>query len=349
MTRKLTVSVPGTCTAWYLVRFDMPEDEARSHALHLVENYSAGCVWRMVQEMAASPEFTIAVVSGDGCPEMTPEQRELVGDHRWVSVRATCPTGLGPEHEWVAREVAGRLARSLKAQVADMLTGRMLTSDEALAALDSKETGITRTCDWVAVAFSDSEHDRKLALTTRGMRRYGLPELRLTDVPATLAGQYCALLTGLAFRLHEEFANAVRMAAPPTQWPPKVRAKVRIPDEIGINSDDVAAAYCLPGSYLSRRWGWRWTADGDGAQRIGLAFGAEGDVLDVRAPRDWPGSASDFMESLCKGPMSPTVVTVQPYVREFQVAPRDAIYRTAMVASSVEDERRDMLQWMDVV
>jgi hypothetical protein len=53
-------------------------------------------------------------------------------------------------------------------------------------------------CDWVSIAVTETRQG--VILETAGMSRYGLPEIEVTNVPPGLARQWCAVLTGVAFR-----------------------------------------------------------------------------------------------------------------------------------------------------
>jgi hypothetical protein len=81
------------------------------------------------------------------------------------------------------------------------------------------------------------------------MCRYGLPELAMKGVDLLQERQACAVLTAIAFRVRQEFAEAVLVVTPQTPRPPEtIPRKMRMPAEIGVHDDDLRAAYCLPGS-----------------------------------------------------------------------------------------------------
>lgn len=286
MTGTLTIPLPTTCTAWYLVRVGMTPDQARDLALQAVDDYAAGFMRRRVRELADAGAVRFGPVTGACALAMTGEQRELIRDERWVSIQVQAPTGLAPVHEWAGRTLAGLLASEVDAQVADMMTASLHSEDEMLASLHAKENGLTRKADWVRVVCSWTA-GRGLVITTRGMRRYGLPELQAAGVEPSLEDQWCALLTGVAYRLHEEVAYAVPRDPSAAPYPPPLMpAEVRIPDAIGVTDMDVADAYCLPRSdSQSRRYGWRWTGPDHPGPFFSLAFsGVPGSDLIVAPP-----------------------------------------------------------------
>jgi hypothetical protein len=320
MTGELTLPVPATCTAWYLVPTPIVLLEAAAaqrFALARVDEYESVTSRPTVHDAVDASAVTFAGVTAD---DLTPAQRapmRRVGP--WISVRVTLPTGLAPVHERVARKLIYPLAEEMELPAADMVSGREVSADELRATLHPRENGLLRMCDWVGVSYARGD-GWESDLTTVGMCRYGLPELAMKGVAPMQERQACAVLTAIALRVRQEFVEAVLTVTPPTQRPPDtIPREIRIPAEIRVHDDDVRAAYCLPGSYRSRDM--RWSQDGLVApdQLVGLAFdnGAHG-ILQVRPPYDWAGSAGDFLESLISGPMSHRKAVTEPFVQEFQ-------------------------------
>jgi hypothetical protein len=206
-----------------------------------------------------------------------------------------------------------------------------------LASLYEKENGILRMCDWVSIAVVETRQG--VILKTAGMCRYGLPEIEVIHVPPGLARQWCAVLTGVAFRFREEFAAAVGAETPATGvLSGKAPAKIRLPAQIRVNADDVGTAYCLPGSSGSRQPGpWRWSPE----TPIRLISSCGGDsTLRVHPADEWEGTVRDFLESVCDG-MIPTLTAAEPFVRDYQLTGCETL------AGSEEEERLEMLEWMD--
>jgi hypothetical protein len=82
-----------------------------------------------------------------------------------------------------------------------------------------------RTADWFV--FERESDDKHVATTTRGLARFGLPELGVVDVEPPDVPAWDAILTGLAHRL---------IRADPTALPDRV--------ELGLR--DIAAGYAEP-------------------------------------------------------------------------------------------------------
>jgi hypothetical protein len=317
MTGRLTIQVPRARTACYLVSAGLAVPQAKKLALEGVEEYASGARRRQVHELLERKAVVFGVMRARDRAKLTPALRDLMGraDAKWVSIRVEAPTGREMSHERVARTLAAELAYRLRSPVADMLVPKLLSVERVFASLDPKEDGAFRLSDWVAVAYEAAVPDKgpdyapnSLDLETAGLSRYGIPELRVTGVPTPLARRWCAILTGVAFRVREEFF---------TLWPTgTVPAEVVIPDEIGVTADDVAAAYCLPGGFRSREMGWRGTEFG--APETCFALELTGEVLVLRPPCAWEGADREFFTSACFGNLQPSLTLADPFVGEFQ-------------------------------
>jgi hypothetical protein len=73
------------------------------------------------------------------------------------------------------------------------------------------------------------------------------------------------------------------VAGEPT--PQTVPGQIEIHDEIGLASDDVADAYCLPGSFESRRTDLRWYGSPETPMRLSLDA-ASGNLI-ADPPGEW--------------------------------------------------------------
>lgn len=329
MTTELTIPVPATGTAWYLMRTNLAAEEAERFALRQVDDYAAGYVRRQVRELADTAAVRFGVLAEGERADLTAEQRELIRRaDDWVSIRVQTPFSVAPQHEWVARTLAGLLADELGVPVADMTTACLQSADELLASLHAKENGITRMADWIRIASEYSEVGWVIA--TRGMRRYGLPELRVVGIPPWREDRWCALLTGIAFRVREEFVHA---ATPLGELPGRVQGEVRIPGEIGVSNADVADAYCLPGSFESRRYGWRWSSGGWLETLFGLAHD-HGDLIVVPPPAG-EQSTEEFLKSAGAENDSvwPALDAVGPFVTVLQkvhIYPQSTVFKDTL-------------------
>jgi len=327
MNAKLTVPLPATCTAWYLVLADMDPGKAREVAMGAVNDYAAASMRERIQEFADGSALSFGAGSEPDIAGMTGEQRDLVRrEPGWVSIRVQGCAGAAPVHEWAARTVAGLLASELDVRVLDMMTACLQSADEMLASLHAKENGIMRMADWVRVEPAYGETGWSLA--TRGMRRYGWPELQVDDIPSWLEDQWCALLTGVAFRVHEELAHSMRRQANAGNWSP---SDVQLPAGIEVVDDDVEDAYCLPGSFVSRRYGGRWTSLSPERPEpvFGLALGEGPDgVLTVRPPEELENGWLDPSREIADFTRRwPAVTLAEPFVTRLQKIRRLTPYR----------------------
>jgi len=117
MMGELTLTVPATCTAWYLVPAPggwFEAEAAQRFALAQVDEYESAVSRRMVHDAVDASAVRFAVVTAD---DLTPGQRvplRRVGP--WISVRVTGPIGIIPVHESVARALVYPLAEEMACQ-----------------------------------------------------------------------------------------------------------------------------------------------------------------------------------------------------------------------------------------
>jgi hypothetical protein len=190
------------------------------------------------------------------------------------------PPGWPPVHEAVARACAGAFAAETGMPLVDGFTPLVVAPERALGSLPDAEYQI-RLADWVEV--SGSPGNVGLWVTTKGLGRFGLPELQALNVPPQHGGPWSRVMLGLASRLLDLWLDALRAR--------NGAAFARVPAEVEIGGDDIAAA---DGSGTA----------GGGRVRVRLAFDpASGDHADsfltVQPPDDHPGSAGEFMSGVC--------------------------------------------------
>jgi hypothetical protein len=133
---------------------------------------------------------------------------------------------------WVSRAVAYALACGLSAPVVDERLPRVLDARELLESLPGAD-GALPMSRWVMALQSPDR--RGYWCTTSGLDRFGLPELQVLDVPASVAELWAVTITALAQRL-------VRV------WDTEVRARpgaafVPLPDRVTVSPADVETAY----------------------------------------------------------------------------------------------------------
>jgi hypothetical protein len=218
---ELVLPVPKTVSATYIVPVPTPMSavEARQQASKAVEAKLTGPLRTLVAEWLAKGKVKVGVeAAGPPPPGLldkelfgTPEQRVFVTRARtFVRFSATQRASLIGLQEWKARGPAAVLAADLGAPVLDPQALQVLTAEDALAALpDTTSTipasisdGITIGLEfkpWVRV--DDAEYLGMIAVMTDGMRRFGLPELRMGPASPDLREELTTLLNGVAFRV----------------------------------------------------------------------------------------------------------------------------------------------------
>ena len=296
----LTLPIPASVTASYLVPASMSAVTARARVMAALDARAPDTMPSLVRSMIDTPAVTIRAqratawlpltLSDRGYVDATPEQMAAIGNARgFVSFTVRCPTQTSPVHEWTGRTLAAVLAAELEVPVVDVFAPCVLSADDALESLRLRDNRPLRFSDWVEVF--GSVPDGRMWLATRGLYRYGLPELRVRDVPAEMGRTWMSVLTGLALRVYEEFADAVRCVTP--RWEPSMRAPatVEIPAEIYVGEHAVARAL--------------GTEHADAlAGPIGLDLDQGEDpwsasYLTVRPPAGWYRSADDYLRSAC--------------------------------------------------
>ncbi len=223
MTEDLVLPVPEMLPAMYLV----PVSMSRERAIGLAGTALARRVAEPVRGLTRGLLGTPALV-------VTP-RRAAVSGEEVVAFAALNPPRPGPVHEWVTRAAAAAFAAELGLPLIDAFARQALTAAEALGTLPgaprlSAVDGGFRLADWVQV------REEEQRLTTHGLGRFGLPELRLDGVPPELHPWWTVALTALGNRLLELLRRELRRGA---------AAFVRVPELIGIRRTDIGSAYGL--------------------------------------------------------------------------------------------------------
>jgi len=114
---------------------------------------------------------------------------------------------------WAAITAARGLATSLPgAVILDPEYPRLLPLSVAKEPLP--EEGYLRAVDHILIPYSHDPRTEQLWMTTRGMGRFGLPDLELRDVPPNLAPSLLPVMNGVAQRLLEAAMYHVQEAGP---------------------------------------------------------------------------------------------------------------------------------------
>jgi hypothetical protein len=205
----------------------------------------------------------------------------------FVVVRALCQPGWPPMHEWAGRACAAVLADQAGVPLVDTGTPRVLAADAALRTLPAADGAGFTLADWMLV-FQSTE-SAGLWMRTKGLSRFGLPELQVRNVPPQLGDAWTQVLTGLASGLLGTWLNALRGRAQP--------AFASVPAVLEVRGGDIA-----PGPGARGREG--------SAVAVRLTFDPspqddEDSFLTVQPPDDYPASAGEFLAGVCAALFGP--------------------------------------------
>lgn len=143
-----------------------------------------------------------------------------------VLVRSVGNAQFPPQHEFAAYASAHAVAEMCEGVVVDTLIPRLVTR---VRGLDDK----FRLADWVVLPHSMDQG--LLWFTSKGMTRFGLPELQSYGVPEPLANAWGAIMTGIGEVLLRDHEYAL------TEDP---KAALReTPAQHQVSLRDIAAAY----------------------------------------------------------------------------------------------------------
>jgi hypothetical protein len=230
---ELVVPVPETVSATYIVPVPAPIStvEARRQAGKAVEARLTGPLWTLTTRWLAQAAVRVkAEPAGAPPPGLldkplfgTPEQRVFLARARaFVQLSATQRASLIGMQEWKARGPAAALAADLGTPVLDPRMPQVLTAEEALAALPDTALTIQASISddvTIGLAFKpwvrihDVDYQGVIGVMTDGMRRFGLPELRIGPASPDLREELAILLTGW------------RSVSGPTFWPARRRPR----------------------------------------------------------------------------------------------------------------------------
>jgi hypothetical protein len=166
------------------------------------------------------------------------QAREARDASELVGFAALIEPSPGPVHEWITRAAAAALAAELGLPVVDAYLRRACTACAALGSLPGAPElagigGGFRLADWLLVQYD------KQCLMTRGLGRFGLPELRIDQVPSDLRSAWVLGLTGLGHRLLELLRRELRRGSSSGGE----TAFVQVPAELTISRTDIGLAY----------------------------------------------------------------------------------------------------------
>jgi hypothetical protein len=236
----VTLSVPELVEATYVVVTSRPPADvqaaARDAARRLPEPLRVGAL-----RMLAGPLLSVTRAAVTDAPPLpvtflevfgasAAQLRDLQEATHVVVCQAVFRPGWPPAHEWHARGIAAGLAELTGGTLVDMFTPQILEPAAALRSLPDADGRIVLV-RWVLVPQSAGE--RGLWMTTKGLERFGLPELQVLDVPPALATAWTRVMSGVAAALVRQWTRAL-------QGEPSF---VALPARLAVTAADVARAY----------------------------------------------------------------------------------------------------------
>lgn len=240
MGENLTLPVPETLYGTYAVALAEPLDDPASLAHDHVARHTAPPLRDLVLGMLGSPMLTVDQRPADGFPPLptdllaaygaaAPDLAAVSAAAHVIAVRAAYRPGRPPAHEWASRTVAGALGAVAGAPVIDVLTPQILTRPHLLRSLPGPD-GAFRLTDWMLLPHTSGPGG--FVFTTKGLARFGLPELRTENVPPGLVEPWGRLLNGLAHRLLNLWLDEV----------PADALTFDVPETVSVGLQDIAAA-----------------------------------------------------------------------------------------------------------
>jgi hypothetical protein len=263
--KELVLPVPKTVSATYMVPVPAPMStvEARQQAGQAVEARLTGPLRTLTVEWLTKGVVKVGV-EAIGTPRpgsldktvfCTLEQQVFLARARaFVRFSATQRPSLIGVQEWKARGPAAALAAHLGAPVLDPQALQVLTAEDALAALPETASTIPASISddlTIGLAFKplvrvqSIDYQDVIAVITNGMRRFGLPELRLGPASPDLCEELTTLLNGVAFRVWSDLLARAQDTPNATGLLHMPRF-LRVPAEIEIHRRDLDRANGVP-------------------------------------------------------------------------------------------------------
>lgn len=204
------------------------DDPLRGLATHLLGGPLAPIE---VLDAATAPPLPLQLLRVFGATDA--EVDAVAAASHLVTVQAHFRPGWPPAHEWCARLAAAVIGAALDAPVIDAAVTRLGAAADLRATLPDRAGGV-RAVDWLVVPQSAGDHGHWM--TTKGLGRFGLPELQTTNVPPQLTEPWTRVMSGAAQALLQWWHQAI--GPDPTF--------VALPRTLTVTLDDLAAAYGEP-------------------------------------------------------------------------------------------------------
>jgi len=236
MTDVVVLPVPDALSALYLVPALIPAEEAERVVDAAVARHVAEPLRRLTRCLLGTAGLAVAVRQLADFAVLDPDAPASVGELSVVAFASRTVPWPGPVHEWVTRAGAAALAAELNLPLVDCFSKNMIEAGEALATLPGSAdltsvAGGFRLADWVEIEHIEA------CLITRGLRRFGLPELKVDQVPPDMYPLWSMMLVAIGARVHEQLRCYLRGGDP--------GSFVEIPAQFGVGHRDIGAAYGL--------------------------------------------------------------------------------------------------------
>jgi hypothetical protein len=286
--RSLTLPVPETLQATYAVAFPAPPPDPRALVRERVSRLITGPLRGLVLRMVDSALLTLDLRPAAEFPPLpadllaafgaAPGELAAIGSaSHLLAVRAAYRPGWPPAHEWAARAVAGAagaLGTDRPVPVIDVFTPQVLDAARIERSLPGPD-GTVRLTDWILLPHTAGPGG--FWFTTKGMARFGLPELQTENVPPHLVEPWGRLLNGLASRLLGLWLDGLPAGERPVF--------VELPEIVSVGLQDIAAAQ-----------GVKEAAHREVSVGLRLDSDEQGEPLLTVLPA---GNGADGLESLC--------------------------------------------------
>ncbi|MFB4312199.1 hypothetical protein [Actinomadura sp. GTD37] len=242
MGENLTLPVPETLYGTYAVALAEPIADPGALVRDHVARHTAPPLRDLVLGMLGSPMLTLDQRPAADFPPLPADllaaygaaasSLEAVSSAPFViAVRAAYRPGRPPAHEWASRAVAGALGTATGSPVVDVFTPQVLTPAHLARSLPGPD-GAVRLTDWMLLPHTSGPDG--FFVTTKGLARFGLPELQTENVPSDLVEPWGRLLNGLARRVLDLWLDALPAGEQPLT--------VDIPETVSVGLQDIAAA-----------------------------------------------------------------------------------------------------------
>ncbi|NDU77691.1 hypothetical protein GWI34_34535 [Actinomadura sp. DSM 109109] len=234
--------VPETLYGTYAVALAEPIPDPAALARERLARRIPPPLRDLVLGMLGSPMLTLDQRPAGGFPPLPADLLAVYGGSpadvdavaaaaHVLAVRAAYRPGRPPAHEWAARAVAGALGEAASAPVIDVFTPQILTHGRLFRSLPGPD-GTVRLTDWMLLPHTTGRDGSYIV--TKGLARFGLPELQTENVPPGLVEAWGRLLNGLARHVLDLWLDEL-----PAGEQPLV---VEIPDVVFVGLQDIAAA-----------------------------------------------------------------------------------------------------------